>query len=208
MSTTVRVVDFAIALNRLLFVVHPCDMAVMTSSAVEDASVLIASVAAGDEIAFASIVRLFHEDMRRVCVVVFNDDGIAEDAVAAAWSIAWRKLGSLRDPARLRPWLVSVAVNEARQLLRARKRRSLIEVSVIDIDEPRGGHDPGSTINSIDLRNALSRLDPNDRALLAMRYMAGFDATEIAFATGRSPSGTRARLARLLQRLERELGDE
>ena len=183
-------------------------MAVMTSSTVEDASALIASVVAGDEIAFASIVRLYHEDMRRVCVVVAGDDVIAEDAVAAAWSIAWRRLGGLRDPARLRPWLVSIAVNEARQLLRARRRRSLLEVPVIEVDEPRGGIDPGSTINAIDLRNALAGLDPNDRALLAMRYLAGFDATELAFATGRSPSGTRARLARLLHRLERELGDE
>jgi RNA polymerase sigma factor (sigma-70 family) len=182
-------------------------MAIMTGSAVEEASALIASVAAGDEIAFASIVRLHHEDMRRVCVVVAGDD-VAEEAVAAAWSIAWRKLGGLRDPARLRPWLVSVAVNEARQLVRARKRRSLLEVPVIQVDEPAGGVDPGSTINAIDLRNALSRLDPDDQALLAMRYVAGFDATELAFATRRSPSGTRARLARLLHRLERELGDE
>ena len=182
-------------------------MAVMTSSAVEEASALIASVAAGDETAFASIVRLHHEDMRRVCVVIAGDDGIADEAVAAAWSIAWRKLGSLRDPGRLRPWLVSVAVNEARQLLRARRRRSLLEVPVIQVDEPQGGLDPGSTIDSIDLRNALARLHPDDRALLAMRYIAGFDATELAFATGRSPSGTRARLARLLQRLERDLGN-
>jgi RNA polymerase sigma factor (sigma-70 family) len=196
------------AMNRLRFAMHPCHMAVMTSSAVEEASVLIASAAAGDEMAFASIVRLHHEDMRRVCVVVAGDVGIADDAVAAAWSIAWRKLGGLRDPARLRPWLVSIAVNEARQLLRARKRRSLLEVPVIQVDEPRGGPDPGSTINSIDLRNALARLDPDDRALIAMRYMAGFDATELAFATGRSPSGTRARLARLLQRLEKDLGDD
>jgi RNA polymerase sigma-70 factor (ECF subfamily) len=145
--------------------------------------------------------------MRRVCVVIAGDETIADDAVAAAWSIAWRKLGSLRDPARLRPWLVSVAVNEARQLLRSRRRRSLIEVPVIQVGEQTSGLDPGSTINSIDLRNALARLDPNDRALLAMRYLAGFDATELAYATGRSPSGMRARLARLLRRLERELGD-
>jgi RNA polymerase sigma-70 factor (ECF subfamily) len=188
--------------------VHQSDVAVIASNTAGEASALIASAAAGDAAAFASIVVAHHEDMRRVCMVVAGDDGIAEDAVAAAWSIAWRKLGSLRDPARLRPWLVSVAVNEARQMLRARKRRSVIEVSVIRVDEPSGGLDPGSTINSIDLRNALARLDPNDRALLAMRYLAGFDATELAYATGRSPSGTRARLARLLQRLERELGDE
>jgi len=182
-------------------------MAVIASSATEKASALIASAAAGDAAAFASIVSAHHEDMRRVCVVVAGDDGIADDAVAAAWSIAWRKLGSLRDPARLRPWLVSVAVNEARQLLRAQRRRSLIEVPVTQVDEPKGGLDPASTIGSIDLRNALARLDVSDRALLAMRYLAGFDATELAYATGRSPSGTRARLARLLHRLERELGD-
>ena len=195
------------SLNRLPFAVHPCDMAVMTGNAADEASALIALAAAGDPVAFAAIVSAYHEDMRRVCVVVAGDEGIAEDAVSAAWSIAWRKLGGLREPARLRPWLVSIAVNEARQLLRARRRRSLLEVPVNQVDEPGGGLDPGSTISSIDLRNALTRLDPADRALLAMRYVAGFDATELAFAIGRSPSGTRARLARLLHRLERELGD-
>jgi RNA polymerase sigma factor (sigma-70 family) len=182
-------------------------MAVITTRTGDETESRIASAAAGDTAAFASIVAAYHEDMRRVCVVVAGDDRIADDAVAAAWSIAWRKLGSLRDPARLRPWLVSVAVNEARQLLRARRRRSLIEVPVNRIDEPTGGLDPGSTISSIDLRNALARLDPADRALVAMRYLAGFDATELAYATGRSPSGTRARLARLLHRLERDLAD-
>ena len=38
---------------------------------------------------------------------------------------------------------------------------------------------------------AMSRLDPDDRALLAMRYVAGFDSNELATATGISPSGTR-----------------
>jgi RNA polymerase sigma-70 factor (ECF subfamily) len=183
-------------------------MAIIASSATEEASALIASAAAGDAAAFSSIVTANHEDMRRVCVVVAGDEAIADEAVAAAWSIAWRKLGSVRDPARLRAWLVSVAVNEARQLLRARNRRALREVPVIQAGEPKGGLDPGSTTSSIDLRNALARLNPNDLALVAMRYLAGFDATELAYATGRSPSGTRARLARLLHRLEKELGDE
>jgi RNA polymerase sigma-70 factor (ECF subfamily) len=179
-------------------------MAVITTTTGDETESRIASAAAGDAAAFASIVAAHHEDMRRVCVVVAGDERIAEDAVAAAWSIAWRKLGSLHDPARLRAWLVSVAVNEARQLLRARRRRSLIEVRVGRFDES-GGLDPGSMISSIDLRNALARLDPADRALVAMRYLAGFDATELAYATGRSPSGTRARLARVLHRLERDL---
>jgi RNA polymerase sigma factor (sigma-70 family) len=182
-------------------------MAVVATGTADNASRLLASAAAGDIAAFTSIVAAYNEDMRRVCVVVAGDSAVADEAVASAWSIAWRKLGSVRDPARLRPWLVSIAVNEARQLLRARRRRSVVEIPVDQLADTRGGLDPASSIASIDLRNALARLDPDDRALLAMRYLAGFEAAELADATGRSASGTRARLARLLHRLHKELGD-
>jgi RNA polymerase sigma-70 factor (ECF subfamily) len=181
-------------------------MAAVTSSTGE-VERLLASAAAGDEVAFASIVAEHHEDMRRVCVVVVGSEEIAEDAVEAAWSKAWRKLGSVRDPARLRAWLVSIAVNEARQLVRSRARRAMVEITVDQLDDVTGDDSTGRAIGRIDLRRALERLEPDDRALLAMRYVAGFDATELADATGRTPSGTRARLARLLQRLEKELGD-
>lgn len=173
----------------------------------DGSAALIAAAVAGDERAFAAIVAAHHEDMRRVCVVVIGDDAIADEAVASAWTIAWRKLGGLHDPDRLRPWLVSIAVNEARQLVRARRRRAVLELPISDGAEHLGEPDPHTTIDLIDLRNALARLNLDDRALLAMRYLAGFQANELAAAIGRSPSGTRARLARLLQRLERDLRD-
>ena len=44
-----------------------------------------------------------------------------------------------------------------------------------------------------------------NRALLALRYVAGFNASELATAIGLSPPGTRARLQRLLARLRTEL---
>jgi DNA-directed RNA polymerase specialized sigma24 family protein len=89
-----------------------------TTSATWVASAVQRAVA-GDEVAFARIVDAYHGDLVRVAYVVAGDEQLAQDAVQAAWSIAWRKLGSLRDPERLRPWLISVAANEARQLLAA-----------------------------------------------------------------------------------------
>jgi RNA polymerase sigma factor (sigma-70 family) len=83
----------------------------------------------------------------------------------------------------------------------------MVEITVDQLDDATGDDSTGRAIGRIDLRRALERLEPDDRALLAMRYVAGFDATELADATGRTPSGTRARLARLLGRLEKELGD-
>ena len=163
----------------------------------------------GDQAAFARIVLAHHGDMTRVCYVICGDLDLADEAVQAAWPIVWKKLSTLKDPERLRPWLVSVAANEARQLLRHRRRRTVVELSVSPgSDRARETADPAGRTADLDLINALARLDPDDRALLALRYVAGFDSTELARATGRSASGTRARLARLLERLRTELRDD
>jgi len=161
--------------------------------------------AAGDEAAFARIVATHHADMARVAYGICGDAGLAEDAVQAAWTIAWRKLRTLRDPERLRPWLVAVAANEARHVVR---RRHSSRIREIDLGDPAAdAPDPVDEIARVDLVKALGHLTPDDRALLALRYGAGYDSAEIGPMLGISASGARARLARLLQRLRKELDD-
>ena len=183
------------------------DMAILSDASDEPLSAQVALAVRGDEAAFTRIVRAHHDDMTRVCFVVCGDPDLADEAVQAAWAIVWRKLSTLRDPDRLRPWLVSVAANEARRLVKRSSRRSVVEIG-LDTAEATFGGDPGHRAVDLDLVNALARLSPDDRTLLALRYVAGFDSTELSRATGRSASGTRARLARLLARLRRELSDD
>ncbi len=99
-------------------------MAIETTQADETTATLISRAADGEEAAFAQIVAAHHDDMTRVCFVIAGDLDIADEAVQAAWAIVWRKLPTLRQADRLRPWLVSVAANETRQLLRRHRRRS------------------------------------------------------------------------------------
>lgn len=166
---------------------------------------LVRMAANGDEVAFTRIVGLHHLDMLRIARSICGDATSSEEAVQAAWAIAWRRLPSLRDPSRLRAWLVSIAANQARDTLRRGQRRRVVELPVAgDLD---AGGDPAGRSGDIDLRNALAALDPTDRALVALRYVAGLDSFELARALGMSASGTRARLARILDRLRTELGD-
>jgi RNA polymerase sigma factor (sigma-70 family) len=166
---------------------------------------IVAAAAAGDADALARIVGAHHDDMARICYVICGDRDTAQDAVQAAWPIAWRRLGSLRDPDRLRPWLMAVAANEARQILRRQRRHQVVEIAVADVGSHRG--DPAARSSLTDLAVALRRLSPEDRTLLALRHVAGFDATEIGRELGMSASGVRSRLARLLGRLREELKD-
>ncbi len=167
---------------------------------------VVAQAAAGDAAAFARIVAEHHDDMARVCFVICGNRDEAQDAVQAAWPIAWRKLNSLRDPHRLRPWLVTIAANEARQAMRRRRRHQVVEIDVADVGSD--ALDPSRRSREVDLSAALRRLSPEDRALLALRHVAGFDATEIGQAMSMSSSGVRSRLARAAARLRSELGDE
>ena len=63
-------------------------MEVETRMARRDATSIIASAAAGDEIAFRRLIAEHQEDMRRVCSYVTGEGAIADEATQAAWAIA------------------------------------------------------------------------------------------------------------------------
>ena len=160
----------------------------------------------GDDAAFGRLVALHYDDMARVAYVITGDRSLAEDAVQSAWVRAWVRLRTVRDPGRVRQWLITIAANEARQIARRRRRVAVTELPVELEAAP--GTDPAVGIARVDLVRVLGQLPPDDRALLALRYVAGIDAAELGSLTGRTASGTRARLSRLTARLRKELGDE
>jgi RNA polymerase sigma-70 factor (ECF subfamily) len=177
---------------------------------------MVARAADGDEIAFARIVAAHHDDMARVAYVMCGDVDIAQEAVQSAWTKAWTKLDSIRETDRLKPWLVSIAANEAKQLVRSRSRRRVREIpmpdSPADGPEPvasnRSASNPADRVVDLDLAAALETLDETDRTLVALRYAAGLTSEEIGRVIGMTSGGVRARLARLLDRLRTELDDD
>jgi RNA polymerase sigma-70 factor, ECF subfamily len=178
----------------------------MTDVAVHDLPVAATTVrlaAQGDEAAFTRLVAEHRAAMANVVFVICGDPEMTRDAVQSAWSIAWRRLRTLRDPDQVRPWLIAIAANEARQALRARRRRPVIDISTTLQSASHG--DPADTIGLVDLQRALAQLDPDDRRLLALRFVAGFDSTEIARHVGLSASGVRSRLARIIDRLRTDI---
>ena len=174
----------------------------------EAAATLIGQAAAGDEVAFARIVAAHHADMLRIAGLISGDVDLAAEAAQSAWAIAWRRLGTLRDPERLRPWLMAIAANEARQLARRRGRQTVREISVFDPEAgpAASGHEMDAALR-LDLADAMARLDPRDRVLLALRYAGGLELQEIGRAVGMSATAVRSRLKRAIERLRKDLAD-
>ena len=169
----------------------------------------VARAAAGDRAAFTDLVVAHHPDMIRLAAAIVSDPDLARDAVQSAWQRAWTGLHGLRDETRVRSWLLSIAANEARQLLRKRRpTEPLPSAGILEwqeqdprIDERGFGDEYRS------LEAALDRLDPRDRELLALRYVIGFNSVELGAHVGLSAEGVRGRLKRVLDRVRRELAD-
>jgi RNA polymerase sigma-70 factor (ECF subfamily) len=164
-------------------------------------STVVTNAAAGDHAAFTELVSTYHHDMLRLALVITGDHDLADDAVQAAWHRAWHKLRQLREPARVRAWLLTIAANEARQALRRRARLVRMPPELSEAPPMR------DRIDALDLARALSQLKPEDRVLVGLRYVSGFSAPELAIELGISAEGVRSRLKRILDRLRLELGE-
>ena len=149
----------------------------------------------GDLEAFESIVRDRMGAVYRLSLAITGNEADAADATQVAFVAAWRQVRALKDPGRLEAWLSRIAVNSARMVVRARRRRSVREIRGIDslatttdATSPSPAFAPAERDARL-LAAAMDRLDPDQRVILALRHLDGRGIPEIA-ATFGIPEGT------------------
>ena len=134
----------------------------------------------------------------RAAYAVSGDRELASDAAQDAFIRAGAALHRFDRSRPIEPWLVRIAVNRAVDLVRARRREGgedeLPETVAFDPPLPDD-----------DLGEALRRLGPERRAVIALHYWLDYTTPEIAEILG-VPLGTvNSRLARALRDLRLEL---
>ena len=149
--------------------------------------------------AFRILAEQSLETSLRLANVILGNPVEAEDAVQDAFVTAWRKWGSLRDPAKAEAWLKRILVNTCRDRLRARARTRIDDIAAHhSVTTP----DPTAWVDQhVLLEEALSHLDADDQILIVLRYDHDLVLDDIASLLG-IPGGTvKWRLNRAHQRL-------
>jgi RNA polymerase sigma-70 factor (ECF subfamily) len=115
----------------------------------------------------------------------------AEDAVQEAAANAWRKRGTFRAGAELRPWFLAIVANECRMSMRRSKRTAA----------PEAAASSGASDEALALRRALARLDLSNRLVLVLRYYLDLRYEEVGKTLGISAGAARVRVHRALGKL-------
>jgi RNA polymerase sigma-70 factor (ECF subfamily) len=180
----------------------------------EEDAALVERARAGAPEAFAQIVERHQGAAFRVAWVLCGNAADAEEATQDAFVKAHRALGRFRAGSPLRPWLLAIAANEARNRRRAAGRREHLALRVAG-EAVTGSAAPSSESLALaadrdaGLRSAVARLGGTDREVLWLRYFAELSEAETAAALGCRPGTVKSRTSRALARLRRELeGDD
>jgi RNA polymerase sigma factor (sigma-70 family) len=172
----------------------------------------------GDATAFAELVRDHEEIAFRTAYLITRNAADAEDAAQVGLTKAWRALPRFRRGAPLRPWLLAIVANEARNRRRAEGRREGLALRLAGergaaYEAPSGDAAPspeGSVLAAegrAQLLDALERLGDDDRLVLSCRYLLDLGEEETARVLSLRRGTVKSRTSRALGRLRAELGE-
>lgn len=154
----------------------------------------------GDQVAFARIVEDDGPRAYRLARAILGSSQDAEEAVQEAFVHAWRELPRLRDAARWPAWFRRITVRAA--IDRGRRRPRIREIDLGAHEPPPEPDASGAIADRDDVDRVLRRLPPDDRALLALRFLVDLDIDDVAVALGIPPGTVKSRLSRLVARLQ------
>ena len=136
----------------------------------------------------------------------------AADAVQDAFVKAYAALARFRDGAPIRPWLLRIVANEARNRRRSADRRAGLAVrAAVAMPRDDMAPSPESAVVADETREqlvaALGRLRDEEREVIGARYFLGLSEAETAESLA-IPAGTvKSRTARALGHLRVALAD-
>lgn len=177
-------------------------------------TVVAALAIAGDDAAYAELVRRRHSQIRGLLRRLCRDPSLADDLAQQTFLQAWRRIRSIESAGAFGGWLRKIAVNVWLQHARARGTRVALSATPVDeTDSSEPSHAPSHepshepTIGEqLDLDRALAQLPADVRLCIVLAYNERMSHREIAAAAD-IPLGTvKSHISRGSARLRELLG--
>ncbi len=172
-------------------------------SAEAEARTLIGRAAAGDVEAYERLVHPHVASLYRLAAAMVGPEE-ARDVTQETLVSAWRELRRLKRADRLEPWLRSILMNRARNVLRTRRRHPVVTFEPDAGHGDRLSHEPIPALHGHwAVEEALAGLRPEHRAVVVLHYLADLPMRQVAETLGLREGTARSRLHAALQSLRR-----
>jgi RNA polymerase sigma factor (sigma-70 family) len=165
---------------------------------------IVAAIATGDQDGLAAAYDEHAESLYGYCRWMLGEPEDAADALEDTFVVAAARLGGLRDPRKLRPWLYAVARNECHRRLRAAEA-GLGEEDGEEDTAAEGRGSQGAELSRL-ARAALGGLNPDEREVIELDLRHDLHGADLAAVLGVPRTQAHTLVSRARDRLESELG--
>jgi RNA polymerase sigma-70 factor (ECF subfamily) len=171
---------------------------------------LICRAQTGDHAAFRQLVETYMQVAWRTAQAMLAERSSAEDVLQEVWIDVWRGLPGFERQRPFRPWLLTIVAHRCRM---AARRRVLptVPLEVEHEEALPGSDDVAEHILRLEadaaVHAALRLLPADQQRVLALRYFANLELSEIALVTGKPLGTIKSRLHRSLAALRERLPD-
>ena len=133
-------------------------------------------------------VREYGNSILRLCTVMTGNRDDADDALQECFLRYMEKAPDFNDTEHEKAWIIRVATNICKDILRQRKRRSFIS-----LDEIRN---LGTTEDNAQILGMLVSPEEKHRIIIHLHYVEGYKINEISSLLGITESAAKKRLQR------------
>ena len=170
---------------------------------------LIHRAQAGDEGAFAALMRAYHTYVYAIIIGIVKNSHDAEEVVQDTFLSAYRGLTQLEDSAKFKSWLAEIARNRARNWLR-KQRGETVSIDEVSEEILQTTQDsPDERLIQQEQRELIRRimetLPQKDREIARAFYLEGASYNELTSTHGLSDKAISFRLSRAKRQLSKRL---
>jgi len=156
---------------------------------------LVNAAQAGDLDSFGELGRRYFNALVAIAYAVLGDHHLAEDAAQESLAKALVNLVKLRQTERFAGWLRRICQNVAHDMATHKTDQALAEDVAQPVTEARDMDGDGA------ITRALTRLSPNARELIVLRYYNDCSYEQISAVMGLSGPAINGRLTRAKQKI-------
>ncbi len=161
---------------------------------------------------FDDIVEMYSDFVYNVAYRMMGNPHDAEEVAQDAFLSAYRAFGRFRGESRVTTWLYRITTNAALMRIRREKRaRSLRWVGIENLEVPswENAPEPSALVSELGdkIQEGIARLQPELRAAVVLRDVAGLSSAEAAEALEITVSSLKSRLHRARVLLRQHLAE-
>ncbi|MBE5784020.1 MAG: sigma-70 family RNA polymerase sigma factor [Clostridiales bacterium] len=152
--------------------------------------------------AMEEIIDSYGREIWYLCLMYLKDRHLAEDAFQIALTRVWEKLDTFQGKSTLKTWIMQIAANTCRNMLRTGWYRLLKKTGPEEMLFDQAAKDD---TEKREVRQAVLQLPVKYREIILLYYFQGFKIHEIASALGIREGTVSTRLKRARALLAQEL---